>query len=65
MQSNKNKFRKGVFIVALIMLLIQLLRVDYDALTNLKINLSAYLGILSMALVGLSMFLSIKYSKDE
>ena len=44
-------------------MIVNVLSIDLGKLTNLEVNLSPYLGALSMMLVGLSMLLSIKSSK--
>ncbi|CAM1356836.1 MULTISPECIES: hypothetical protein [Tenacibaculum] len=57
------KLRIVILIAALILMIVNVLSIDLGKLTNLEVNLSPYLGALSMMLVGLSMLLSIKSSK--
>lgn len=57
------KLRIVILIAALILLVVNVLEIDLGKLTNLEVNLNPYLGALSMALVSLSMILSIKSSK--
>ncbi|CAM1341102.1 hypothetical protein [Tenacibaculum aestuarii] len=57
------KLRIVILIAALILLVVNALEIDLGKLTNLEVNLNPYLGALSMALVSLSMILSIKSSK--
>lgn len=59
------KLRIVILIAALILLVVNVLEIDLGKLTNLEVNLNPYLGALSMALVSLSMMLSIKSSKNE
>lgn len=59
------KLRIVILIAALILLVVNVLEIDLGKLTNLEVNLNPYLGALSMALVSLSMILSIKSSKNK
>ena len=59
------KLRIVILIAALILLVVNVLEIDLGKLTNLEVNLNPYLGALSMALVSLSMMLSIKSSKNK
>ncbi|CAL2063548.1 hypothetical protein [Tenacibaculum sp. 190524A05c] len=60
------KFIKIVLIASLALVLINLFLIDLDNLTDLKINLSKYLGVLSMSLNALAMLITLrKMNKEE
>ena len=60
----RETYFKIVLVLSVIMVIVNLLMIDFDSLTNMKINLSAYLGVISMSLISLSMFLSMKSNKN-
>lgn len=65
-KSNKmEKAKKWILIIALILMVVNLLSIDVDNLTNLEINLGSYLGALAMFLVALSMYLSKRKNKNN
>lgn len=59
------KAKKWILIIALILMVVNLLSVDVDNLTNLEINLGSYLGTLAMFLVALSIYLSKRKNKNN
>lgn len=59
------KAKKWILIIALILMVVNLLSIDVDNLTNLEINLGSYLRVLLTFLVALSMYLLIRKSEKS
>ena len=58
------KYRNGLIVVAIVLVVIQLTKLDYGNLSWSK-NEGSYLGVLSMIIMILSMIFSNRYEKKH